>query len=67
MRVCRQISTTGLFFCGIILFIVYLYSIRWNMALPVSMFWLSFGLVILNIFLQIFFIKSFNIVTSHSI
>jgi uncharacterized membrane protein len=61
MRVCRQISTTGLFFCGIILLIVYLYSIRWNMHLPVSMFWLSIGLVIFNIILQIFFIKSFDI------
>jgi uncharacterized membrane protein len=61
MRVCRQISTTGLFFCGIILLIVYLCSMRWNMALPISMFWLSFGLVISSIILQIFYIKSFDI------
>jgi len=56
----RQLSTTGLFLTGIILLGTYLYSMRWNITLPTSLFWVSIGIIILTLVFQIIQINLYN-------
>ena len=57
----RQLSTTGLFFTGIILLCTYLYSMRWNISMHVSVFWFSIVLILITLVYQIMQNRSYSI------
>ena len=52
-----RVSTVGIFFAATVLLIGYLLSIRWNIYLPVPLFWLAIVLMIGTIVYQCFRFK----------
>lgn len=52
-----RVSTVGIFFASTVLLIGYLLSIRWNIYLPVPLFWLAIVLVIGTVVYQCFRFK----------
>lgn len=49
----RRFSIIGLFLIGIVLLVTYLYCMRWNIKIPILLFWFSISLILLKLVYQI--------------